>query len=526
MTAQVRGIDQNAKFLPGSCSVSSPEKIHSGFTEEVNPELSFRIDLEINGGTPLNKISFSSCLIQTPNKAEEGIGEQSNTPSTTTPPIQTSISPEILCGSSLISTPACFAAGYVVVGVSDKRKCRPRGILTVGGVLESGVNNENFGFSLNACVDSVVSVAPPLVDASMHWLSPPSESIGKGIDGNGSPEFELSDVAITAEEASVHWLVSPCDEAGEDGIHGNVSAISVSEAAMHSPGLEVRGTPASSVNEFGGLVSPMTTVVESTPSPGHGFWRNRTIDSNSGGTMSPSCWPGCKAIVESSSPLTGGIGDENVICTPSSDSDTNNRSGLACEDEVGRLDQQLELASTREALQTISLSMHSGAVKNSSIEFSIDLTQFQSSGQDEMNRIGGLGGTERSMSSFGFDTENNLRVSWREGLVSRIFEVDELSCCRWLSDGEEDVDCLENGDVQSDFQFHISPNVCTSASKCSFGSIEIVNGETGDSEIETKRPPPLGPISCVESISTEGGGLVASDDSDWTLCYKNHLFEV
>lgn len=33
------------------------------------------------------------------------------------------------------------------------------------------------------------------------------------------------------------------------------------------------------------------------------------------------------------------------------------------------------------------------------------------------------------------------------------------------------------------------------------------------------------PRSCAESMSTEGGGLIASGDSDWTQCYKNHLFQ-
>ncbi|TXG46771.1 hypothetical protein EZV62_026065 [Acer yangbiense] len=47
-------------------------------------------------------------------------------------------SPEIQtqCGDSTLAfkttTPACYAAGYIVSGVTDKRKCRSRGILTVG----------------------------------------------------------------------------------------------------------------------------------------------------------------------------------------------------------------------------------------------------------------------------------------------------------------------------------------------------------------------------------------------------------
>jgi hypothetical protein len=32
-----------------------------------------------------------------------------------------------------------------------------------------------------------------------------------------------------------------------------------------------------------------------------------------------------------------------------------------------------------------------------------------------------------------------MRISWREGLMSRIFDTDEFDCCRCLSDEEKDV---------------------------------------------------------------------------------------
>jgi hypothetical protein len=31
----------------------------------------------------------------------------------------------------------------------------------------------------------------------------------------------------------------------------------------------------------------------------------------------------------------------------------------------------------------------------------------------------------------------DTRISWREGLVSRMFDIDDLDCCKWLSDDED-----------------------------------------------------------------------------------------
>ncbi|GAB4825678.1 hypothetical protein Ancab_008551 [Ancistrocladus abbreviatus] len=49
-----------------------------------------------------------------------------------TPPVEASVSPEMQCGSSTMvsKTPACYGAGHVVFGVTDKRECQPRGVLT------------------------------------------------------------------------------------------------------------------------------------------------------------------------------------------------------------------------------------------------------------------------------------------------------------------------------------------------------------------------------------------------------------
>ncbi|CAH9076798.1 unnamed protein product [Cuscuta europaea] len=93
-----------------------------------------------------------------------------------TPPIEPSVSPEIPYGLSSArpdsATTPCYGAGHVLSGVADKRKCRPRGVLTVGPALDllsskSGKSNENNKKSRSSFV-------PLPVEASMCWMSSPS----------------------------------------------------------------------------------------------------------------------------------------------------------------------------------------------------------------------------------------------------------------------------------------------------------------------------------------------------------------
>ncbi|KAJ6370604.1 hypothetical protein OIU76_028815 [Salix suchowensis] len=107
---------------------------------------------------------------------------------TKTPPVQPSVSPEIQCGSSMklmtvktITPATCYAAGHVVSGVTDKRKCRPRGILAGGEAKALGSFDSDDGIEQvndeGLVENSAVSMLPLPIDASMHWLlSPPDEN--------------------------------------------------------------------------------------------------------------------------------------------------------------------------------------------------------------------------------------------------------------------------------------------------------------------------------------------------------------
>ena len=104
-----------------------------------------------------------------------------------------------------------------------------------------------------------------------------------------------------------------------------------------------------------------------------------------------------------------------------------------------------------------------------------------------------------------------------------------LSLCKCLSDEEDDANA--NGGRDDCLKFHCSLGL----SVHKVGEQTLTNGPECTMlidcrlEIDGKAKHeilPQAPCSCAESISTDGGGLARSDDSDWTLCYKNQLFKL
>lgn len=287
------------------------------------------------------KPSVSQKSLQKSKKASVSPG------STTTPPLQVSVSPEIQnCDIPSTSTPACYGAGHVVSGIKDKRKCRPRGVLTVGE--------------------------------------------------NGSDKIILQNPS----EASVQWLLSPYDESSSPSALPEVQGFLVSPPSCKAVSMQAH--------------EESNVFRDNTPF---------SLDSLSSG---------------------------NVIQTPQSDS--------SCDRNVG-------------LFSWFNSNCHKLESESTSVSYSYP-------------------SIERAMQS-------QLRISWREGLVSRAFEIDEPDCCRCLSDDEEDGNRCSNLKNEEDY----NPN--------------------GASDGEGKEK-----FCCAESISTDGGGLVASGDSDWTICYRNRLFDL
>ncbi|CAO2143736.1 unnamed protein product [Urochloa humidicola] len=460
----------------------------------------------------------------TPEKKAADSGSTQSTGAT--PPVHASISPEVsaACGSA---TPACFAAGpHVLPGVGDRRKCRPRGILAIAR--EAGMASED---------------AEPS-RASICWLSSPT---------SGAVHGTCSTECGSGEEASVNWLVSPRDGGGEDLLEDEIFVPRCSlEDAFWRLSPDCTGLLGSPL--LGGLLdvgTPASDVSGMTPSSG--FLPVQKTPS-SGDSISPFSLI-VKRASESSARLHSLCGQQGLgsSCSSSSAVDPTPMTGESWPESVSNgAWSGLTRTGSRpmkmmdpvlECLEMMSLSPRPGdddydgngmlpaplpqlsfqfAGARTSLE-SVDLSSFKRSPQDME-----LKGNETSFRKLAIA---DTRISWREGLVSRMFDIGDLDCCKWISDDEDspvlsrhndeallagtnsqpgnDGSCLHEGGNQQ--------------KACGFGSVEFSSIADELNNDSSKAPP--NPISVAESMRAEGFELVSSDDSDWRLFYKNDLFE-
>ncbi|OMO88343.1 Cupredoxin [Corchorus olitorius] len=225
---------------------------------------------------------------------------------------------------------------------------------------------------------------------------------------------------------------------------------------------------------------------------------------------------------------TDTLGSENVMQTPNSDSSLERLVELSCSSakDCNRHQFHSEILSLAADLQTATLSPKSHVsvwdTTNSSFQFdrlstpssSVDLSPFQKISYDQF--------LWTSDSTFENVSQLQMMISWRDGLVSRTFDMDEFDRCRCLSDEEEDCNVNSSDPCKSSQSLEINVdegNVPTVANACE--SSEILDGKSND-----KRHSPV-QCSYTESICADGpGGLIHSADSDWNLFYKNNQFEV
>ncbi|XP_059447342.1 uncharacterized protein LOC132178804 [Corylus avellana] len=469
--------------------------------------------------TPLSKTASGLGLDCEVGKVVE---ENSNKSNSKTPPVQASVSPEIQCGTSVVSntiTPACYGAGHMISGVSDKRKCRPRGVLTVG--------ENDFVFGKVKPFDS--------------FDDDEGNVIGIGNDSIVIPE---------PAEASMHWLLSPCDEEGEERKENSENGscrfrrLGGSATILHSP---------SSPSSGHGFSSDICNNRNTTTTTSSSRRRTSLISANGLPELeglaimsSPHARPSWEAVIlkeggansydlegENSPFSMDSFNSGNVMRTPQSDSSSGRLVGLSWlnEDIYKKQHFESELNSVAEVLQMTGLSPNNhvsiGDPVDSSFHFdclatsshSVDLTQFQKVLDEQASWL--------SNSTSDNVSQSQMRISWREGLISQIYEMDEFDCCRCLSDEEEDARGCRDERLKS----HRSPEpivdvtsdqMLTSNSR----SIEFVDNEPRIDRKGKEQFPSQIICSCAESISTDGGGLVASRDSDWPQCYENRLFEV
>ncbi|CAO2838313.1 unnamed protein product [Amaranthus hypochondriacus] len=332
--------------------------------------------------------------------------------SSSIPPIQASVSPEIQGGSTSVvkATPTtCYAAGHVLSGVSDKRKCRPRGLLTIG-------DNDLFG----SCKTRVFSTCK---------------------DENFIGILNKSRVSLvpSLEEASMHWILSPCDE----------KSIDLDDNKEDTNGVKLNS------HDF---VMPCKKSFNS-PSSSFGFSSDNDATSVSHGSESMSSefrahlWPSFEHFVRSPSPaslvyvhdhesettlgLEDSVGSGNVIQTPQSNSSSEDIgfSHLSI-DELSRPWFECELNSVAEALRRVSLSPECELPmldsSKTSFEFkplikpdnSIDFASFRKAIDDQISY-----GVPEPL--FHNSTESEVQISWRD--------MDDLDCCRCFSDEEDNA---------------------------------------------------------------------------------------
>ncbi|XP_064950592.1 uncharacterized protein LOC135604865 [Musa acuminata AAA Group] len=508
-------LEEGSEGKVGSRLASTPEKTLQGFDAHVVLEAAKEVE---------------QMITLTPTSA-------------TTPPVQASISPEVpVDASAVVATPACFAAGHVIARVHDRRKCRPRGILTIGGCVLD-IEDANVG---GTDPTRVSAIPPPLAVASIRWLSSPSEKVNSDLGSSVSSSSKVHMVHRPAE-ASVDWLLPTCE--GGDSIPRDEFSLQTRTSLDHGFwGFSPNNSNMVNSPDLRGLLDFKPPGLEETPSSGIGIQKTPTT----GGSISP-----FSMILEriaktskskllrpqqergahrygsalESSTFSGSSWNEgHAICTPSSSSSSTKKLNLS----------DLKIDKMAEAIENISWSPKpvsnetSCQVPSTKLNFqfgclatpsnSVDLNRFQNPSCDRNSAVKNICAKEQVFPS------SQTRISWREGLVSRIFEMGELDGSQWLSDDEDNFNHHEEDRAGPIANLKFEPRSSSSILKnqneqiatAGFGSIEFVF----DAEKVEAKVPPEGPTSCAESISIEGLVLDSSGDSDWKFFYKNHLFEV
>ncbi|PKA56233.1 hypothetical protein AXF42_Ash011162 [Apostasia shenzhenica] len=452
--------------------------------------------------------------------------------SNSTPPIKASISPEVPCASSVAPMSVCYAAGHVITGVHDRRKCRSRGILTIAGEKS------------NVLRDTAL-LTPPVADASIRWFSFPSETTNRSENGSSNSTIDANKYGPENSPLShTSILRTPASDSSSSPfsvIVQRAEASSGTEALNHKGNAQYHydnacggdsihvSSPSSNLNSWriipgflGNNMMIMKSICddkfgpEKTPLSQTSVLRTPTSNSSS----SPfSCILQRAEATSELRVLTshegrGGCAYGNAFdISPCSNNILYNCNVVSAPYNTNPRRKDI-ISATDQALETMKLfpngKNNAALLPNLSFKFgypsrtlsSVNLNHSEFSRKDEL-----LGTKKNDKSS----PASGARVSWREGLLSRIFEMGDLDYIHLLSD-DEDVDCSRDGQVSSKFD-----SLFVVGNTCSF-EYPPSNKKKGDHKCESD--------AIAESISTEGGGLFSSGDSDWPIFYKNNLFEL
>ncbi|KAE9619194.1 hypothetical protein Lalb_Chr02g0150561 [Lupinus albus] len=477
--------------------------------------------------TPLNEKVTRSNLDGT---VYGDVEENLNTSISRTPPIHSSVSPEIQGGSSLVSTttPACYGAGYVVSGVTDKRKCRPRGILTVEDKYSGFDKMDASSFDdddekKTTGVNNHVSpsLLPSPSEALVLWLSSPRNK-GKKVLSRKS-EIILSKHQGIVESTSLGYCASP---SSSSKTFWNISDSSDLSGAAN--GARRKMSPSISPTAFSECQAPVNSIL--SPSyPSILFSPNSTPSFRPDGSEKEK--NDHHILMDGNSPFSqNSLGSGNVIRTPRSDSSSDLHLGLSLVHADNPKEDNFNpgVISLTDVLSSQELLLNSSAPLkdsvNSSFQFDcstvpyefIDLSKLPIKLDDQDPWL--------SSSTIENASQSRMRISWREGISQ--YEDDKFDRCRCLSDEEDLANDCGNNRLSDP---HINAEVDADKKL----NCDVSIAETEDNELEIGRPgkeifpATICSSSVAESISIDGGGLVASTEgSDWTSCYKNKLFDV
>ncbi|XVE90772.1 hypothetical protein DITRI_Ditri20bG0103800 [Diplodiscus trichospermus] len=448
-------------------------------------------------------------------------GDKSNTSSsnTKTPPIQASFSPEIQSTATTAITPACYGAGHLISRVTDRRKCRTRGVLAVAlpgpvdnnmSSITNNVDHEDYAPGLNN--KSSVSMLPLPTEASMHWLSSPSHEDNEDDKENSAP------LNCLLEHKTLASPSSPLSDIGLSFDWCNFSN-NTSDATNSSNAKNRR-----SMNNM--LHSPQVPQFQV---------RLDSLCDYSLGSSSPNATPYSRAVPfkedANHSNIDGGnspvsadtLGSENVMQTPKSDSSVERDFGPSCS-SIKDYERQNLHSGLAGVLRTASLSPKSDVsirdTKVSSFQFDRLATPSESVDLSEFHKLLDDKSLCTSNSTFGNVSQSQMRISWRDGSVSQTVEMDEFDNCRCLSDEEKDLNVNSSDLLKACKNLEMNVDVGNVPLTNACGSSEFVDGESKEKLHFSIQ------CSYAESISSDGGGLVRSEDSDWKFYYKSNLFQV
>ncbi|MED6150242.1 hypothetical protein PIB30_070498 [Stylosanthes scabra] len=430
-------------LAPGSEELKGKKDSFRGITDHGGEDSR----LETSQGTPsLSPLSRKVVGLGLDSTVHEDVNENPNRSVSRTPPINDSVSPEIQCGSSLVSTttPACYGAGYVVSGVTDKRKCRPRGILTVeennSGFDKKAANSFNDGGekkATNVNNDTSPSLLPLPAEALVHWLSSPRNKGKKVLSPNADSAAKQSEGL--AESTTFYSSTSPSCSSKS---FWNITDSSDFSGAAY----RIRRKICSSISPGG--ISEFQVPFDSMLSPSYPstlFSTNSMLSCSSSGIGEKYQYN----PIDENSPLSpNSIGSGNVMQTPQSDSSSDSHVALSFvhADNQKQGSPNPVLNSINDVFTSEGLHLNSSAPPedsvNSSFQFdclavpceSIDFSKLPRFSDDQDTWLSSctIGNASQSQSQTG--------ISWREEvLISQPSDPDEFDCCRCLSD-EEDLD--------------------------------------------------------------------------------------